>query len=593
MILHRLLQALVREQLIPPQYVKLKPPLLHIQLSGNRSLQVSIQRVFSFGRFDMDDIHMIDNGDRRIIKSAEELLDLVREEGWIHHTKQYARFRDELRNSEENYILALAAARNRRQSLEQTSIQWVENELERDYCFSSLIFYEQCVVEGHPLHPGAKIKMGMSKDDVVRYSPEFEAQPHVKLAAVRKECVVSVYADEKSVTDFLYEEYEGLEECVRNEIGEDAGEYELIPLHPWQWEHTIPVLHKSALERKDLVLLHDSAIPTAALMSFRSLAPLGRRADDKHHIKTSVNVQTTGAIRTVSPNSVENGPVLSHLLRDIQHKEHYFQNQFRILEEQAGIYYNPSDKELSEEQQVLLRKNAAAILRENPERFIEPGEVMMPCAALIAQSPFQNKPIVAEVIERFANKGQAKESVVSFLDAYASVCIPPMLTLMSKYGISMEGHLQNSIIVLNKGEPSRLFIRDFGGIRILEERLKQQGMSIALYARSAIRAKNGEDLWNKTFYPVFQNHFGELIACLVRYFDLSEEQLWRPVAAVCRTVFSLLKKDEVIGAYAKEDEEALFAPYMDLKAMTSMRLKGDVTDYTFAKVRNPLAEAEL
>jgi hypothetical protein len=49
----------------------------------------------------------------------------------------------------------------------------------------------------------------------------------------------------------------------------------------------------------------------------------------------------------------------------------------------------------------------------------------------------------------------------------------------------------------------------------------------------------------------------------------------------------------VIQAYAKEDEAALFAPYMDLKAMTSMRLKGDVTDYTFAKVRNPLAEAEL
>lgn len=593
MILHRLLQALVREQLIPPQHVKLKPPLLYIQLSGNRSLQASIQRVLSFGRFDMDDIHMIDSGDRRAIKSSEELLDLVREEGWIQHTKQYERFRDELRNSEENHILALAAAENQRQSLEQTSIQWVEDKLARDNSFSSLIFYEQCVIEGHPLHPGAKIKMGMSKDDVIRYSPEFGAQPDVKLAAVRKECAVSVCTDEKSVTDFLYDEYEGLEERVRNEIGEAAGAYELIPLHPWQWEHTIPALYKSALERKDLILLRGSAIPTAALMSFRSLAPLGRRIDNKHHIKTAVNVQTTGAIRTVSPNSVENGPVLSRLLRGIQHKEQYFENKFRILEEQAGIYYNPSEKELSQDQQVLLRKNAAAILRENPEQFIESGEVMMPCAALIAQSPFQNKPIVAEAIERFASTGQVKDNVVSFLAAYAEICIPPMLTLMSKYGISMEGHLQNSIIVLDKGEPSRLFIRDFGGVRVLEERLRKQGMNISFYEGSAIRAKNGEDLWNKTFYPVFQNHFGELIACLVRYFDVSEEQLWRPVAAVCRRAFSLLKKDEVTQAYAKEDEAALFAPDMDLKAMTSMRLKGDVTDYTFAKVRNPLAEAEL
>ncbi|GAA3331788.1 hypothetical protein GCM10020331_089740 [Ectobacillus funiculus] len=89
---------------------------------------------------------------------------------------------------------------------------------------------------------------------------------------------------------------------------------------------------------------------------------------------------------------LKNGPMLSRLLRSIQQKEQYFQNQFRILEEQAGIYYNPSDKGLSQDQQVLLRKKMQQrFCAKNPEQFIEPGEVMMPCAALIAQSPFQKQ----------------------------------------------------------------------------------------------------------------------------------------------------------------------------------------------------------
>ena len=101
-----------------------------------------------------------------------------------------------------------------------------------------------------------------------------------------------------------------------------------------------------------------------------------------------------------------------------------------------------------------------------------------------------------------------------------------------------------------------------------------------------------EDLRSKTYYPLFQNHLGELIACLVRRLDLEEEYLWRPVAKVCRGIFSELKGDPTICEQAARDEAALFRPTLDLKAMTTMRLLGDVTHYTFSEVPNPLVEAE-
>ncbi|MNY27902.1 Ferric iron reductase FhuF-like transporter [compost metagenome] len=139
----------------------------------------------------------------------------------------------------------------------------------------------------------------------------------------------------------------------------------------------------------------------------------------------------------------------------------------------------------------------------------------------------------------------------------------------------------------------RIVVRDFGGVRVLRERLERQGLSVAFHPGSATVTHDVADLRNKLTYPVFQNHLGEVIATLHRALGISEEALWRPVAAVCRAVFATLKADPAIAAQAAADEAALFAPTVDLKAMATMRLLGEVTRYTFAPVPNPLHACEV
>jgi len=175
---------------------------------------------------------------------------------------------------------------------------------------------------------------------------------------------------------------------------------------------------------------------------------------------------------------------------------------------------------------------------------------------------------------------------------YCEVCLPGFLTLMSRYGVSLEGHLQNSIPVFRGGETVRVLVRDFGGVRILHERLARQGIRADLHPGSAVVIEDVEELRNKIYYPVFQNHLGELVACLVRRLDLEEQCLWQPIAEVCRGVFRELKGAPAIHEQAACDEAALFRPTLGLKAMTTMRLLGDVTHYTFSEVPNPLVEAE-
>src|SRR5215212_4094413 len=355
-ILHRLLQALVRENVAGissrASWRSGVEKGLEIRLSGSRMLLVPVRRTLSFGGFDMCGSVTLRNGScSEAVEHPARLLDLLSDlpgyEGAVRNLAgeaRLARFRLEVRNSTANYALALAGAGLRRRELAarargsgvRTSPEWARRQTAGDEMFSPLAFYEQLVVDGHPLHPGAKLKLGLDVGDVIRHSPELGAHPEVALVAVAKGCYRDVSLDGRGLTGILYGEYPGLRQKVANalwEKGLNADDYGLIVVHPWQFEHVLPRLYAKAMESGEVVPLGGLRIPTRALMSFRTLAPVQWRGDQKHHIKTAVNLQLTGAVRTLSPNSTENAASISRMLREIGDREGHFGGRFVVLEE--------------------------------------------------------------------------------------------------------------------------------------------------------------------------------------------------------------------------------------------------------------------
>jgi siderophore synthetase component len=396
-ILHRLLQALVRENVAGissrASWRSGVEKCLEIRLSG-RTLLVPVRRTLSFGRFDLGGSVTLRDGSRsEIVEHPARLLDLLSNlpgyEGVVRDLAgeaQLARFRLEVRNSTANYALALAGAGLRRRELAartrgsgaRTSPEWARGWTAGEGMFSPLAFYEQLVVDGHPLHPGAKLKLGLGVGDVIRYSPELGARPEVALVAVAKGCYRDASLDGRGLTGVLYAEYPGLRRRVANvlwEKGLDADGYRLIPVHPWQFEHVLPRLYSGAMEGGEVVPLEGFRIPTRALVSFRTLAPVQRRGEGKHHIKTAVNLQLTGAVRTLSPNSAENAASISRMLREIGDREGRFGDRFVVLEERAAAYFDPANGACPPQERRELAKNLAAILREDPEAHVRPGEV--------------------------------------------------------------------------------------------------------------------------------------------------------------------------------------------------------------------------
>jgi siderophore synthetase component len=392
----------------------------------------------------------------------------------------------------------------------------------------------------------------------------------------------------------LFQEYPEVCSTVAETLiqaGKCCEDYELIPVHHWQMSHTIPFLHAAGIRRREIVPIPGVVIPSKALMSVRSLAPVQRRGEGKHHFKTAIKVHMTSAVRTVSPNAAENGPLLSGVLARISEREHGFSGTLVVLSEDLGVHYQPDDPSLDPSHAATQIKHLAAIIRENPENYAGESEFCLPAAALTARSPFGRGPIVAELIEDFARQtGTSDDRVaaVAFIRHYAEVSVPAFVTLMTRYGIALEGHMQNSVCVFNRGHLVRMLVRDLGAVRIMPERMVRQAISLEIVPGSAILADDLEDLQNKFYYSFFQNHLAELFAAVVRHLEIDEQPFWDEVARVVRRRFDELKSHAQTREQAVADEQALFRPTLSLKALAAMRLKGDVTDYTFRSVPNPL-----
>lgn len=605
-ITDRLLQALIREDvagLASRASWEDDGRTLRLALGIDRAIRTRVGRRPSFGRLEFEgDVALEDLGRTETIEQPRRLLELALDGTEAGAAAMFAR---ELDNSAANYALALVGAEQRKAALlsearhVQTSLDWVESQLATDPDFNPLVFYEQWVVDGHPLHPGAKIKIGLEPADVIRCSPEWGARPGLALVAVaRRNCRVAAVGHE-GASGILLREHPEMRPLVEEHLSRSGfrpNDFELIPVHPWQLQQTLPRLHAEAITRGRVVPIPGAVVPAAALMSVRSLATLGPRGGGRHHIKTALAVQMTNAVRTVSLQAAENGPMLTRILDDIQAREDRFGGQFAALREDVGIAYLPDDPSLDPGTRANQSKHLAAILREAPEDHAGPGEIALPTAALTVASPIGGAPVAAELIDRLAvHRGLAdpESAAMAFLEAYAAVSVPGFLTLMVRYGIALEGHLQNSVAVvrLADGAPVRMLVRDLGGVRVWPDRLARHGLSASFQPGSATVAASVDDLRDKVYYAYIQNHLGELIATIARHYDLDEPRLWRPIADACRETFRALGHDPLIAADAEADEAALCGPTLRLKALTQMRLLRMVTDYHFAEVPNPLVGA--
>ncbi|MFF7983121.1 IucA/IucC family protein [Streptomyces sp. NPDC007901] len=353
--------------------------------------------------------------------------------------------------------------------------------------------WEQRVVDGHPFHPNCRSRPGFSVAEELAYGPEH--RPVVRLEAV------PVAAGDCLLTGEWPDE---LREPGRL----------LIPVHPWQSAH---------------VLKGGSAGPWRAahpLLSLRTLA-----LPDGPHVKTALTARLTSSVRDISTYSVGAAVTLSSFATDLAAHTDGLLHITRTLG--AATAHSP---------------DLAALLRESPQVYAAPGELVLPVAAL-ATTGLPGSP--------------------SWLAEFTRLALTVGLRLLD-LGVALEAHGQNLLVVLSEtGRPVRLVYRDLADIRLSPARLTRHGITPPDLSGRLV-TDDETTLRRKLF--------GSLVAGALA------------ATAGSGPALATALETAVRGLPATPDLTALLEGPLPAKALTLMRLSPETPGDRWAALPNPLVD---
>ncbi|RUR06319.1 IucA/IucC family siderophore biosynthesis protein [Legionella sp. km772] len=441
-----------------------------------------------------------------------------------------------------------------------------------------LNFLEQWGCTGHPYHPNFRAKMGFSRQEILEYSPEFNAKVSLSWSALHR----SLAYTSTPGKDFHWlfsthfpKEYSLWREALRTQ-GVPADEYYPLPLHPWQWTNKLKTLAEPLVQQKQFIVNSVFQV-TKPSMSFRTMMPLTPHSP---HLKLAVGVHTTSSLRTVSPASVANSSSLSQWLNRLLAENHYYKEQLFLARDLAGIHAkHPSIAENE-------KKHLALIVRENPLKWLQLNQKLIPLAALFKCSPLSSKFLLSELIEL------SSSNPVNYFMNYARQILRSQLHLLLVYGIALEAHQQNTLIIIQDNRSVGIVIRDLGGIKICQHALYDQVEKPKLHPDSTITCTELKELSNKFIHGNLLSNLAPCIDCLVVDFKLDRALLWQQIKLILEQILEEIKPEVDATLYHWHHQQLLVNPWQH-KSLLTMRLHINPDQDLFSVVNNPLSKNDV
>lgn len=556
--------------------------------TSNIYLYAPITGMHAFDRLDVEGPFYFKNlskeDDFERVLHPNQILDWILIEDENLNNEASIQFRNDLNNSAANMTFALSFQHHTMRNERAPLYHLIKN------ANDSYLRSEQSVVEGHPLHPGAKLRKGMNAGENFMYSSEFGNVIHLKAVFIHKS-ISRIQSLNVDYNDAVKQMFPDLIKTLEKEFGEDFNlqNYHLMMVHPWQIKHILQSDYQDELNEK-LILISNHSVPYYAGLSFRTLVP--KQPDLSPHIKLSTNVHITGEIRTLSEQTTYNGPLVTQILREIMSKDEDFSRyQSTYIDENAGIhFYNRNDNESIQTDR---SEQLGTLFRNNLYQFISNETVPVIPSSLVATYPYNTEAPICTLIKTYQNTHQYKnfeEAAKQWIKDYSKALLGLVIPLYSKYGISLEAHLQNSVATFNKdGALDMIYIRDFEGLRIDNEQLNNAGFTTQhFHEKSRILTNSKTSVFNKMFYSTVQNHLGELVITIAKYSDskILEQEIWQIIAQTVEDIFNHMT--HISKQHLNNIKRTIFASEIDYKCVTTMRLEDQAHEYTYIKVNNPL-----
>ncbi|UKJ64808.1 GNAT family N-acetyltransferase [Cellulosimicrobium cellulans] len=379
---------------------------------------------------------------------------------------------------------------------------------------------EAAMTEGHPGFVANNGRIGFGLAEYRAYAPENGGRVRlVWLAARREQTHLALGAGLDEASHYAGELSDDERAAFADRLavrGLDPADYLYLPVHPWQWEHRVPITFAADVARGDLVPVGQGGDEYQPQQSIRTLFNLTRPG--RHYVKVALAIQNMGFLRGLSPAYMRDTPAINDWVADLVAADPELGGRgFTVLRELASIGYT-GDVYHRTTTPSPHRKMLAALWRESPVPRTAPGERLATMASLLHRDP--DGAAHATALVRASGLDPA-DWVRAYLDAY----LRPLAHALLAHDLAFMPHGENLILVLRDHVVVRAVMKDVGEeIAVLGDAPLPPGVE---RVRAVV---DDEEKALAVFTDVYDGVLRHLAAILAGDGVLPEDRFWGLVA---------------------------------------------------------------
>lgn len=319
----------------------------------------------------------------------------------------------------------------------------------------------EALLDGHPKVAANRGRIGWGSDEVAKYSPEARTPFQVRWLALHQASGVRCYGEPAP------------EQCLTNQDQHRLAEYlaspdwQLLPVHPWQWQHYIQIQYATLMQAGTLVDLGEFGHNYLPQQSIRTLSNTAHPA--QCDLKLALSILNTSCYRGIPAQFMALAPALSRWLVSIATTDPYLaQAGLSVQEELGGLHLPQPHQQQITGTPYRYQEMLGAVWRESLASKLGRGEQGWIFAVLM-QTDTANVPLVSEIIQR------SGLSVEHWLTRLFDRVTLPLYHLLCAYGVGLVAHGQNLGVIFRNYQPERVVIKDFhGDLRLVDSELPEQ-----------------------------------------------------------------------------------------------------------------------
>jgi siderophore synthetase component len=377
-------------------------------------------------------------------------------------------------------------------------------------------------MEGHPWITYNKGRIGWGHDAYQSYAPEQKQPVTLSWAAINREKATFTAVDGVShdslVRGELGDHYDQFCDRLQSN-GLDPDAYYFVPVHDWQWEHSIVQLFPRDIANNAIVPLGDGPDRYLPQQSVRTFVNIDEKS--RHHVKLPMRILNTLVWRGLPGERTELAPAITEYIKGIYAQDEFLSEECDLIlpGEIAGVNYDHEDFTAIDGVPYQYLELLGAIWRESIYTFVEDDEQPITLSALM-HIDGDGTPYISRLVE------QSGLTLQEWLDEFFDVVLPPLLHFLYRYGTVFSPHGQNTILVLKDGVPHRLAVKDFVDDVNVSQHPLPELEALPNEIHDVLRKEPPDGLCQFIFSGLFICVLRYVVDVLDVHHDYDEERFW-------------------------------------------------------------------